>query len=164
MSEPETPVVLEVEGLPREQVGPFVLLGVGKEITAEAAVAAHTERIRLAREGKLALAPGDIDWALEQLTDPDRRAAADAGSLNLDTSAGDLARLRARYPAGRPAWEPVPAPLLAVDGPDADLPDSAGVRAALPVPVPPAELPAADRLLRELVEGPIDPWGESVPE
>src|SRR5205807_1510662 len=79
---------VELAPLPREQVGPFLLLGVAKDADAETIEAHWAQRVLWARQGKTHVPLEDIHWARQVLRDPERRLAADAASLNPDT-AGD---------------------------------------------------------------------------
>src|SRR6059058_1438306 len=104
--------------LPREQAGPFLILGVSKDADDEAIDAAWAQRVLWARQGKTRIPLEDIHWARAVLRDPEQRRAADAGSLNLDTAAGELRRLARLWHVdhGRPGWAVVdPEPPAAVD-------------------------------------------------
>src|SRR6516164_9202413 len=91
------PVVLELATLPREQVGPFLLLGLDKA-AGKADIDAHwAERLKWARKGLAKVPLEDINWAREILSDVERRIRADAASLNADTTDGVLAQLAQRY-------------------------------------------------------------------
>src|SRR5262245_30311364 len=104
----EIPLVLELASLPRDQIGPFLLLGVDKEAGKEEVEAHWAQRVIWARKQQVRVALEDVNWAREVLSDPDRRARADAGSLNADTAAQALRRLAERYHAGEggPGWKP----------------------------------------------------------
>lgn len=90
MSEPPSSpdIPLAVGLLPREQVGPFLILGVPKEADAEAIEAAWAQGVLWARQGKTATPLADIHWARTVLRDPAHRSAADAASLNPDVARG----------------------------------------------------------------------------
>jgi hypothetical protein len=81
------PVVLELAALPREQLGPFLLLGLDKNADAEAIEASWAQRVIWARKNQIRTPLGDINWAREVINDPDRRVRADLTSLNTDTAA-----------------------------------------------------------------------------
>src|SRR5262245_57827129 len=91
------PVILELAALPREQVGPFLILGVDKVADREEIEAAWAQRLIWARKNLVKTPLEDINWARETLSDVERRMRADAASLNLDTSDGVLRRVQQRY-------------------------------------------------------------------
>src|SRR2546421_691185 len=96
------PVLLELAPLPREQVGPFLLLGLEKDADREQIEAHWARRVIWARRNQLRVALQDIHWAREVLSDPDRRARAGAGSLHGDTADGGERRPARRYPPRGP--------------------------------------------------------------
>src|SRR6516165_3377225 len=97
MARSSEPVVLELASLPREQVGPFLLLGLDKA-ASRAEVDAHwAERVKWARKLSVKVPLEDVNWARELLADGDRWVRADAASLNADTCEGLLATLARRY-------------------------------------------------------------------
>lgn len=157
------PVVLELAMLPREQVGPFLLLGLDKTADKETLDSHWAERLKWARKGLAKVPLEDINWAREILNDVERRIRADAASLNADTTEGILAQFAQLYGVqegrGERMW-------LALDSekpladyrPPADVPDVDAVRAALTVPEVPEEMPAVSLLLENLVQQPLDPW------
>jgi hypothetical protein len=154
---------VELAPLPREQVGPFLILGVLKDADAETIEAHWAQRVLWARQGKSQIPLEDIHWARQVLRDPDRRLAADAASLNPDTTGNDLRRLVQAYNLDppRPAWEPLdPGPPAAADAP---IPDPAELRAAFPAPAVPVELPAVAQWLDQFARAPLDPWGMTLP-
>src|SRR5262245_37744176 len=116
MSDNPQPVVLELDPLPREQIGPFLLLGVDKDVTPEQIDAAWAERLKRARKGQQRIALQDINWSREVINDPDRRVRADVTSLNLDTADGVLRRLAEYYGlTGGPTWRPLDQPRALAD-------------------------------------------------
>ena len=161
MANPNEPVLLELAHLPREQVGPFLLLGLDKDAIKEHIEANWAERIKWARKQQTNLTLEEINWARELLTDPARRLAADAASLNLDTTEGTLQALALRYGVGRdgPGWQPVDEekPLADFTLP-VELPDLEATRQAIQVPEIPCRFPAAAALLAQLAGQPLDPW------
>jgi hypothetical protein len=84
---------IELADLPREQVGPFLLLGLDKSATKEEVDAHWADRLKWARKQLIKVPLEDINWARETLNDVERRVRADAASLNVDTTAGTLRRL-----------------------------------------------------------------------
>jgi hypothetical protein len=162
------PVVLELATLPREQVGPFLLLGLDKT-AGKVTVDAHwAERLKWARKGISKVPLEDINWAREMLGDLERRIRADAASLNVDTSDGIVGRLAERYGAqeGRTVrtWQALDCEKALADYlPPADMPDLDAVRAALSVPDIPEAVPAASLLLERFAQQPLDPWAIDLP-
>ncbi len=169
MARDSEPVVLELASLPREQVGPFLLLGLEKT-AAHSEVDAHwAERVKQARKQQIKVALEDINWARERLKDTDGWVRADVNSLNADTSDGVLASLARRYGAGNGRtpgrlWQPLDREKdLAHYKPAAEVPKLETVRAALVVPEPPRELPAVPALLEGLAGHSLDPWALELP-
>jgi hypothetical protein len=156
------PVVLELAALPREQVGPFIILGIDKTADKEQTEAAWAQRVIWARKDQIKTPLEDINWARETVNDHDRRIRADAASLNIDTTAGVLRRLRERF-AGLAKNEPGCRPLdvelpLADYSPAIPVPDIAEERQAIPVGEVPLEIPAVAILVEALLGEPLDPW------
>jgi len=159
---PQGPVVLELAPLPREQVGPFLLLGVDKLADKEEMEAHWAQRVIWARKSQSKVPLEDINWARANLTDLEKRIRADAGSLNADTTAGVLRQLAARF-AGKTPQAPGCAPLdverpLAGYTPPTDVPDLNEVRAGIAIPDVPQEFPAVRKILDEFLAEPLDPW------
>jgi hypothetical protein len=163
MSTTNEPVVLELAPLPREQIGPFLLLGIEKDADAEQIEAGWAERLKQARKQDIGIALEDINWAREMLKDPEKRVRADAASLNVDITDGVLRRLELRF-GGRDSetsWQPLDDEKDLRDyTPAVDAPEPEAVRAAIRVPEPAREFPAVDRLLGELARDALalDPW------
>jgi len=156
------PMILDVAALPREQIGPYLILGVDKDAT-NAEIEAHwAQRLIWARTKQIRTPLEDVNWAKEVLLDRDRRVIADAISLNPDTASGELRQLLARHGPLEPevpTWAPREAPLPELPDPPPNLiPDMAAVRATLTTPEIPIELPAVARLLDEVRTAPLDPW------
>jgi len=84
------PVLLELATLPREQMGPFLMLGLEKDASKDDIEGHWAERIKWARKGQYNVPLEDINWARELVTDPEKRPAADAASLNADTVDGSV--------------------------------------------------------------------------
>src|SRR5205823_5211015 len=101
MAEEKEPVVLELAPLPREQIGPFLLLGVDKHAGPGEIEANWAQRVIWARKNQIGVALGDINWAREVINDPERRIRADLTSLNIDTAQGTLQRLAEEYGPGK---------------------------------------------------------------
>jgi hypothetical protein len=163
----QEPIVLELAPLPREQIGPFLLLGLDKAAGDEEIEAHWARRLIWARRNQLAVGLEDIHWAREMLRDPERRLQADLTSLNPDTVAGTLRRLEAQYPADtarEPPWQPLDVEKqLAEYAPPAEVPDAGRFLASLAVPEPTGDVPAVARLLERFVQEPIDPWALDLP-
>ena len=154
------PVVLELAPLPREQIGPFLILGIDKDADAEQVDAAWAERIKGARRGQHRIPLEDINWAREIIQDPDRRVRADATSLNIDTADGLLRRLADLYGlTGGPRWQPLePPPPDPGYTPAIDVPDPEEILRAVALPDLPLELPIVAKLLEGFVPASLDPW------
>jgi hypothetical protein len=167
VSDTPKPIVLELAPLPREQIGPFLLLGLDKAAGDDEVEAHWARRLIWARKNQLAVGLEDIHWARETLRDADRRVQADLTSLNPDTIAGTLHRLEGQYPddAGRePPWQPLDLEKQLADyTPPAEVPDAGEFLASLAVPELPGDVPAVARLLEQFVQAPIDPWALDVP-
>jgi hypothetical protein len=154
--------------LGREQVGPFLLLGLDKTADKETLDAHWADRLKWARKGIAKVPLEDINWAREVLSDIERRIRADAASLNADTSDAVLAQFAERYGvqegrAGR-LWQALDSEKELADyQPTADVPDTNAVRAALTVPEVPEDVPAVPLLLERLVQQPLDPWAFELP-
>jgi hypothetical protein len=170
MAKSAEPVVLDLATLPREQIGPFVLLGLDKDADKVRIEAHWADRLKWARRTPpLIKAPlEDINWARERLNDPEKRLQADAASLNIDVTEAVLQTLSLRFGVrgGTPgrAWQPLDSEKALADYlPPAEVPDLNAVRAALTVPETPEELPAAAVLLERLAQLPLDPWALELP-
>src|SRR5437588_10194862 len=111
MADKHEPVVLELAPLPREQIGPFLILGLDKDADKDQIEANWARRVIWARKGQTRLPLEDINWAREAVSDPDKRLRCDVLSLNLDLSDGTLRRLGQRYgvTGAAPAvgWQPL---------------------------------------------------------
>ncbi|MCI0639059.1 MAG: hypothetical protein L0Y72_20600 [Gemmataceae bacterium] len=159
---PPLPVTLDVAPLPRTQIGPFLILGVGKDADRNAIEAAWAQRLIWSRKGQAKSALEDVNWARESLNDPVRRLRADAASLNVDTCDGVLKRFKERF-QGKDKLPPGCRPLdveknLADYEPALQLPDREELRRNLPEPEIPREVPAVAVILEDFVRKPIDPW------
>jgi hypothetical protein len=157
------PVMLELAHLPREQIGPFLLLGLDKDDGKEEIEAHWADRLKWARKQLISTPLEDINWARELIRDPERRIAADVASFNADTADNVLGQLARRYGVGEarkgPSWEPLDEEKPLADyQPPVEVPDAAAVRASVAMPELPREAPAAARFLDDLARVPLDPW------
>src|SRR3984893_3154737 len=98
----EEPVVLELAPLPREQIGPFLLLGLDKLADKDEIEAHWAQRVIWARKNQSKVPLENANRAREPLNDRERRIRAHAASLNVDTTAGVLRRLAERYAGKTP--------------------------------------------------------------
>jgi len=159
----KTPIVLTLAPLPRDQVGPFLLLGVDKLADKEQIEANWAQRVIWARKGQSKVPLEDINWARENLTDSEKRIRADAASLNVDTTSGNLRRLTQRFAGkgGPPSLGCVPLDVeksLADYTPPTEVPDTEELRGATLIPEVPLEFPAIQKILDEFLAQPLDPW------
>jgi hypothetical protein len=161
---PEQPLVLDLAALPREQMGPFLILGIDKDADNKELEAHWAQRLIWARAKQVRIALEDINWAKELLQDRDRRVMADILSLNPDTLAGEMRQLLQLDKHGplepeEPGWTPLEPPLPELPEMSAEqMPDIETVRMSLAIPDIPLELPAVARMLEEVASAPIDPW------
>src|SRR5438270_843665 len=112
MSEPAiaAPLVLDLAALPREQIGPYLLLGVDKDASAEEIEAHWAQRVIWARTKQIRNALEDVNWAKEVLSDRERRVTADVVSMNPDTLSGELHQLLQKHGPLEPevpGWTPL---------------------------------------------------------
>ena len=155
--------------LPREQMGPFLLLGIDKSAGKSAIEEHWAERLKWARRQLIKVPLEDINWAREVLGDVEKRLKYDAGCVNADTTDSVIATLARRFGlegGGHSSrmWQPLDEEKSLADySPDAEIPDRAGVEAAIVAPDIPQDVPAAASLLEKLVAPPIDPWGLELP-
>src|SRR5438876_1220449 len=164
MNDSQEPVVLELAPLPREKIGPFILLGLEKDATAEEIEAHWAKRVIWARKNQIGVALTEINWAREVLNDPDKRVRADAASLNVDVTARVLKDVAQRYEAGGLSWQPMQAdPPLTEIAPPIELPDPEEIRKTIPTPEVPDDLPGVNWLLDQFLKEPIDPWNLKIP-
>jgi hypothetical protein len=159
------PVVLELASLPREQVGPFLLLGLPKDADKDQIEAHWADRLKWARKQAIKVPLEDINWAREVLREVDKRIRADAASLNADTTDGILKKLALRYGGNRGRiWQPLDSEKALADyTPAAEVPSLESVRDALVAPGLPEEYPAVPQLLERLAQQPLDPWNLELP-
>jgi len=159
---PSVPVVLELAPLPREQAGPFLILGVPKSAPKDHVEEQWAKRVIWARKKLTKVPLEDINWARELLNDADKRLAADAASLNLDTPEGLLEQLVGRRDGdgqGGAGCRPLDVEKALADYASAvEVPDPEEIRRAIVVPEIPREFPAVRQLLEQLAREPLDPW------
>lgn len=162
MSDDAEPIVLELAPLPREQIGPFLLLGLPKDADQEQIEAHWAERVKAARKKQIGVPLEDINWARETLNDRERRHRAEAATLNLDTADHRLQQLAQAYGTGTrpgPTWQPYDQEKSLADwSPNVPLPALAEVRETVPVGEVPLELPAVAKILDSFVPETLDPW------
>lgn len=163
MNERNDPVVLQLAHIPREQAGPFLLLGVDKDASKEDIEARWAERVKWARKQQTNTPLEDINWAREQLADLDKRMQADASTPNFDTADGVAAEIARRYGVGgggvMATWEPIDEEKdLSKYQLPVEVPDPETIRSAIVLPEIPPEVPAATRLLEQVAAGTFDPW------
>jgi hypothetical protein len=158
------PVVLEVAVLPREQIGPFLILGVDKDADNNEIEAHWAQRLIWARSKQIRVPLEDVNWAKETLLDREKRIVADALSLNPDVASRELHQLLEKNGPLEPevtTWTPCDSPLPDVPEPPAGLiPEIETLVSQLAVPEMPLELPAIDRMFEESVAATLDPWAE----
>jgi hypothetical protein len=160
------PVHLELAPLPREQTGPFLLLGLDKDASTDEMEAHWAERLKLARRQSLNVPLEDINWARDVLRDSERRLRAEIASLNVALGDGYLAHLVARYSStsgGIRGQALDREPDLASYEPPVELPSMDEVRRSIEVPAIPEEFPMVREILEELVAEPLDPWSIELP-
>jgi hypothetical protein len=161
-SGPKSDVPVAAAPLSREQVGPFLILGVPKDADDATIEAAWAQRVLWARQGKSRTPLEDIHWARAVLRDPEQRLVADAASLNPDVGGEELRRLARLWglDAARPGWSPLDPDPTAMA---ADVPDPDTIRPTMPAPAVPVELPGVARWLEEFARAPLDPWAIVLP-
>ena len=169
MARNSEPVVLELAALPREQMGPFLLLGIDKSADKSAIEMHWAERLKWARRQLIKVPLEDINWARDVLNDAEKRLKYDAGCVNADTTDSVIANLARRFgldgngQATR-LWQALDEEKSLADyAPAAEIPEQAAVRAAIVAPDIPRDMPAAARLLDELVRPALDPWAIELP-
>ena len=159
------PVVLELAPLPRDKMGPFLLLGVEKDAATEPIEANWARRVIWARKNQLPVPLENINWARELLRDPERRVRADVTSLNTDVTDRVLQRLQQRYASADGLLSQMRGGNRAMEeyAPEATIPDVAEVRASISLPAMPREVPAVHEMLSALATLPADPWLVELP-
>jgi hypothetical protein len=163
---PAAPIVLDLAPLPREQIGPFLLLGVPKDADKDRIEANWAQRVIWARKSQIKTPLEDINWAREAINDAEKRIRADAGSFNLDTTDGALRRLCEHHADPRAVAQAEPLDVekaLADYTPPTAVPEVEEVRGAITVPDVPEEIPAVARVLDQFLKEPLDPWRLELP-
>ena len=153
--QPPAPMILELAPLGRQQMGPFLILGLDKNCDKEAVEAGWAQRLIRARKNQIKTPLEDINWAREALADPSRKLQGDASSLNLETTAGTFAKL------GQPrrGCQPIDVEKdLSGTGLPVSLPDGDELLQSIKLPDLPREVPTIQSLLEEFVRQPLDPW------
>jgi len=168
MAKSSEPVVLDLASVSREQMGPFLMLGLDKTADKTAIEKHWADRVRWARRGTVKVALEDVNWARDVLGDVEKRIKADASSINADTTDGLLAQLSQRFglEGGKASrqWQPLDSEKSLADYvPSAEVPDMESVRGALQVPALPEDVPAVPSLLERLALQPLDPWALDLP-
>ncbi len=170
MSSEHEQEVLELAPLPRDQIGPFLLLGLDKDASPEQVEAHWAQRVLWARKGRIRTPLEDVNWAREALRDDAQRELAEVTGLNVVLSDGYLLKLSERFglegrpgTVTRPLWEPLRGDesdrTPEADGaPPSVCPNPAEEAAKVELPEAPLEFPSAAELLRRAVAEPIDPW------
>jgi hypothetical protein len=167
MARGSEPVVLELASLPREQMGPFLLLGLDKSADRGAVDRHWADRLKWARRSLIKVPLEDVNWAREELSEPARRVKADTCSLNADTTDRILGNLSQRFGVqggqAKRGWQPLDSEKALADYHlPAEVPDRQAVCQAITVPALPDDLPAVPSLLRQLANQSLDPWGVSL--
>ncbi len=169
MGRSSEPIVLDLASLPREQLGPFLLLGLDKSADKEEIESHWADRLKWARKGLIKVALEDINWAKDVLNERDRRLRADAASFNTDLIDSALGQLCNRYGVvGNQiarTWQPLDAEKdLANYTPTAEVPNREEVRSALIIPEVPEAFPTVPLLLQHLAQETLDPWDYKLPQ
>lgn len=159
----EAPLVLKLASLPRNQSGPFLILGVDKDASKETIEAAWAQRLIAARKNQTIVPLEDINWAREIISDPERRLRADAISMTVETSAGTLRQLAERFKQTSGACKPIDIePVFADYQPTVPSATIDEIRMQVPTPRIPREMPGAPIVLKESIPEPLDPWAFSL--
>jgi hypothetical protein len=169
MAEGNEPIVLDLATLPREQMGPYLILGLDKTSSQEDVDVHWADRVRWARRNQIKTPLEDINWARESLSDLEKRIKADLESLNSDTAEGFIAALSRRYGAvgGKVhrQWQPLDdEKSLAEYSPTVEIPEMSAVRATLVIPALAEEPLGGWMLLEQLASVKLDPWSMELPE
>ncbi|NBO93222.1 MAG: hypothetical protein EBV06_13065, partial [Planctomycetia bacterium] len=88
MAKNNEPIVLELAPLPREQMGPFLILGLDKTQVRTEVDEHWADRVKWARRNLIKVPLEDINWAREALNETEKRLKSDIASMNADTADG----------------------------------------------------------------------------
>lgn len=159
------PVLLELASLPREQIGPYLILGLPKEATRNQIEENWADRIRWVRRNLISIPLGDINWAREMLSTEEKQAQADAASLNTDTASDTLAALLAKYGfASGEIWKPVDVPTPPeTNSPAIEIPTPEKILGEIQLRDISHAFPQVPLLLEGMCMKPIDPWALDLP-
>jgi hypothetical protein len=168
MAKSPEPVVLDLASLPREQMGPFMMLGLDKTADKTAIERHWADRVKWARRNQVKIALEDVNWARDVLGEIEKRIKADAGSINSDTTDGLLTQLSQRFglSGGQASrqWQPLDSEKALHDYvPAAEVPEIETVRGSISPPALPEDVPAVPSLLERLATQPLDPWALDLP-
>jgi hypothetical protein len=166
MNEPQDPVVLELAPLARENIGPFIILGLEKDAGTDEIEAHWAQRVIWARKNQFPVALTEVNWAREVLSDPEKRVRADAASLNIDITAGVMQNLARRYgvDSAGPGWKPLEIDQRSENStPSLEIPDPEVIRKTIFIPEPPSDIPGVKWFLDQFLKEPIDPWDLKIP-
>jgi hypothetical protein len=147
----------------RDDVGPFIVLGVDKDVDAATLHARVAERLRQIDRGECRFTRADVEWARDVLRDRKSRLRADVDHLNPDLASGALGRLARLYhlDGAPPGWEPLdPEPVADLPGLDAI--DVQALAAGLVPPEAPLHFPTLDHWAARRLEIGDDPWAENL--
>jgi hypothetical protein len=167
VSQDDEPVVLELIPLPREQIGPFLLLGLEKTATPVQIEAHWAQRVLWSRKGRIRTPLEDVNWARQALRDADQRAVFESATLNVVLSDGYLHQLAERFgiegrPGSqtRPLWKPCQEGDAVSEKPLApgEVPDPQELIESVALPPVDQSFPSVAALLRKAVQSPVDPW------
>ncbi len=164
----DEPIMLDLAQLPREKLGPFLLLGLSKTATKKEVEKHWAERLKWARRNAIKVPLEDINWARELVTEPQQRASADAASLTTDLADGSLEELAAKYglisEAIEPTWEPMSSEMdLTNYEPKTESPSIESVQAQIELPEIPEEMLSVKLFLEPLRMADLDPWEVELP-
>ncbi|MBU6173578.1 MAG: hypothetical protein KGQ60_07225, partial [Planctomycetes bacterium] len=155
MAKNNEPIVLELAPLPREQMGPFLILGLDKTQVRTEVDEHWADRVKWARRNLIKVPLEDINWAREALNETEKRLKSDIASMNADTADGMIAALSRRYGASggtiNRQWQPLDSEIPLADyNPVAEMIDSHTLRASITPPVIPDVNPDVESILERL--------------
>jgi hypothetical protein len=143
----------------RELAGPYLVLGVDKDVDSDEIEAHYQSQCRAVERGECSWSIDDLEWAKQVLCDPEQRLAADRDSLNPDLASGEVQRLARLYrlDGSPPGWEPMD-PEPPIDFSALYVIDSNALASTVPTPDIPRELPAVKAWLDHFSAAATDPW------